>query len=444
MPKQIKKGIPLTALTVLLSLLLLLVTACGTNSATTSATNPPGESLYVLDGYAQSGNTNTGGQQIVAFQSGSAHPSKQMTLPAGLTSLDHQKLYTVRANNGRTTITVLNTQTGAQIRSLTIPGTYSTTGEYFTAAALSYDGHWLALRQVNQAGNGTTIALIDAQAGRLAQTIRLSGGFDVDAVSPDGSRLYLLERRNDGTGHYYVRLYEVQKQLLDEGYIVDKTIPNDIMTGSALTRQVARDGSMVYTLYVDTVHNIAFVHILPLAGDYLGARCIDLPVGKSTDQLRYYTLMLSADGNLLYAANGALGVVSKIDVSNGDQVFSDTMQATARFNPGEVALSGSDRTRLLYNGAALSPDQKTLYFAGVRGIWAVDTKKIDAAHNSAVQSNYLAQQAFTGVALSSDGQTLYAIDPTKGITLLDRSTGQTRQVIQGPARAPWGIEWIAN
>jgi hypothetical protein len=46
--------------------------------------------------------------------------------------------------------------------------------------------------------------------------------------------------------------------------------------------------------------------------------------------------------------------------------------------------------------------------------------------------------------MSADGRTLYAVDPTHGITLLDAVTGQSERVIQGPARTPWGIEWIAN
>lgn len=64
--------------------------------------------------------------------------------------------------------------------------------------------------------------------------------------------------------------------------------------------------------------------------------------------------------------------------------------------------------------------------------------------NLSIQGHYLAQQALTGVALSSDNQTLYAVDPAKGITLLSTTNGQTQKVLQGPARSPWGIAWIIN
>src|SRR5205807_9175831 len=97
------------------------------------------------------------------------------------------------------------------------------------------------------------------------------------------------------SGHYNVRLYEVGNDKLYEERIFDKTIANDIMSGSALTRQVSGDGSVAYTLYTDTASNIAFVHILPLVGEsFPFARCIDLPLGRSADLLRYYTLTLSS------------------------------------------------------------------------------------------------------------------------------------------------------
>ena len=51
------------------------------------------------------------------------------------------------------------------------------------------------------------------------------------------------------------------------------------MTGSALTRQMSNDGTQAYTLYIDTAHNIAFVHILPLDASFPFARCVDLAAG---------------------------------------------------------------------------------------------------------------------------------------------------------------------
>ncbi len=425
---------------VLLCGLLVIVTACQAhslyNSPVITPTAPNGESLYVVDGYSQANNSSAG-QRIVAFQPASANAAQHITLPVGLTSLNHQRLYTATAQHGQTRISVINTQNGTNIRTFTIPGTYSTAQWGYDNALVSTNGRWLALRELGMPSGTTTIAFADTQAGKLAKTINLPGDFTLDAVSPDGSRLYLLERIANWPGHYNVMLYDLTQNQLNSSPIVDKTLPRDIMSGSALTRQMSSDGRIAYTLYSDPDSNIAFVHILPLSGDFIGARCIDLPVGKSTALLRYYTLALSSDGSTLYAANSALGVVVAINVSNGNEVFYDKISLTRHFNPGNP-VAGSTMQQSLYNGAALSADQKTLYVAGADGIWAIRTSDLST------RGHYLPQKAVTSIAFGSNGRTLYAANPASGITLLDTGTGQTGQVIQGPAHIPWGIAWINN
>ncbi|MFL5665781.1 MAG: YncE family protein [Ktedonobacteraceae bacterium] len=422
-------------LSILISTLLtLILTACGSISP---ATTQPGssatsteESLYVVDGSLSSANVYTG-QRIVEFHPGST--AQPVVLPAGLYSMDHKNIYTATPQNGQTTITVTNAQTGVTARMFSIPGNYTTSGEAYTTAVLSADGRWLALRQQDGTNTQSTIVLVDTQAGKLAKTIQLPGDYDLDAISPDGNKLYVLEEI-DQAGHYHVRLFEVSENQLVQGYITDKVAPRENMYGAALSRQMASDGTIAYTLYTNPEQNKAFVHILPLASNIYIARCIDLPVGKSPDLLRYYTLALSADGTTLYAANGALGVVTSISL-NGDQVFDDNIIRTSHFNPGNVTTR--DKSVVLYNGAALSPDQNTLYFVGVHGIWAANT------HDLNVKGNYATQQEFTGIALGNNGQTIYAVYPTNGITMVNTASGQSQRVTQSPAHTPWGIAWVA-
>lgn len=434
--------------------LALLTTACGTNTPTNNATVistvPAGEKLYVLDGYSSqnstigySGNTE---QHIVAFHPGNANPTTFVSLPSGLTSNDHQRLYTAVPQYGQTLISVINTRTGATIRAFTIAGIYTITAYGYDNAVVSSTGQWLALRQYAQGTNATTVVLVDTQAGKLVKTINLSGDYTLDALSPGGKALYLLEKLSDTPGHYYVRVYDVDGNALVETPIVDKTAYNPAgdpnMSGLALARQMLTDGTQAFTLYIDTLHNIAFVHVLPL-NDQISppiARCIDLPTGKAVDLLRYYTLALSADGSTLYAANAALGVVTSIALNTSDplSIYSDQPTSTKHFAVGNATLSSSDKTRMLYNGATLSADQQTLYVTGLQGIWAIKTADLS------VRSHYLMQQALTSVARSADGKTLYAVDPTSGITLLDAASGQAQQVIQGAVHAPWGIAWITS
>ena len=434
-----------------LSTLLSLLAACDThitasNTRTTVApTVPPGENIYVLDGYTPMGGAPNG-QQIVAFHPSGFNPAPFISLPTGLSSLDHRRLYTATPANGKTTIAVVNTQSGTRMHTFVIPGTYSTTGTGYDDAVLSASGQWLALRALGQSVNQTTIALVDTESGTLTRTIPLNGDFTLDAISPGGNALYLLQKLNDGPGHYYVRVYNAAKNSLEDTPIVDKTATNPSgdpnMSGVALARQVSNGGTFAYTIYIDTRRNYAFIHELPLNDQVEPpiAHCIDLPVGKSADLLHYYTLALSSDGRTLYAANGALGLVSSVNVTNGDPlgIFDDKVRNTAHFNPGNDSASNSAKTRMLYNGAALSSDQRTLYFAGAQGIWAVNTSDFS------VQGHYLVRQPVTGIALSGDNQTLYGVDPTSGITLLSATNGQAQKVLQGPAHNPWGIAWITH
>lgn len=422
---------------IVLSSLLVILAACQAQSfpggAASTPTAPAGESLYVIDGYSQANNSSAG-QRIVAFQPANVKAASSVTLPVGLTSLDHKRLYTAAARQGQTTISVIDTQAGTTMRSFAIPGTYSTAQWGYDNAVASANGRWLALRELGKPSGETTIALVDTQAGKLAKTITLPGDYTLDALAPDASRLYLLRRIATWPGHYNVMLYDLAQNQLNPYPIVDKNLPQDIMSGSALARQMSSDGSIAYTMYVNTVSNLAFVHILPLNDSYTGARCIDLPVGKSTALLRYYTLALSSDGNTLYVANSALGVVVKISL-NGGEVFYDKIEQSSHFNPGNFTL---DTARTLYNGAVLSADQSVLYVAGVKGIWAIKTSDLS------VQGHYLSSQAITSLALAANGKTLYAASPASGITLLDTGTDQTQQVMQGPVRVPWGIAWINN
>lgn len=423
-------------LTILLSLLLPLVAACSAPSTTRppAAAASPGELLYVLDGY--SGGGASASQRLVAFHPGDSAASPLVSLPAGLTSLDHQRLYVATPQGDQTEIAVYSTQTGARLGAFTIPGTYSTGIYGYETGALSPSGRWLALRQVSSDLSATTIALVDTQARKLLKTEHLAGDFDLDALSPHAQTVYLLQNTNDAAHHYYVRAYDLTTDQLDQPIIVDKTEIGEDMQGTALTRQMAPDGSMSYTLYTNRQENKAFIHILPLDDQPNGyfARCLDLPVGSSSDLLAYYTLALSPDGSTLYAINTALGTLTRMTVQ-ADYVFDIQAGTTQHFRPASVSTPGAP---LPYNGAVVSSDGKTLYVAGVDGLWAFGLVDLQ------VVGHYLSGQSFSSVALSADGRMLYATNPAQGIVLFNLTTGQASAATRGPARSPWAITWVSN
>lgn len=441
----------------IVGLLLPLVTACAgglpqQGSNANPAAHPAGNELYVLDSYTSAGYKQTA-HHIVALPVGTTNPAARLMLPAGITDLKHQRIYVadpLPGGNGRaqTRISVLDTSSGTTVRAFNIPGSYSTADQGYADSMLSGDGRWLALREQHAPVGVTSIALVDTQAGKLVKNIHLSGDFTLDAVSPRGTMLYLLEYYQAGTSHYNVRAYDITANQLLQPSIVDKNELGEKMQGEALTRQMSGDGDMAYTLYINHVTNKAFIHILWLTDTVNNAtpfpaiaRCIDLPVGSSPALLHYYTLTLSQDGNMLYAANAALGTVAKVNLDLGLNTYQLWLIEKARtnhFHPDTRVVTKADQARELHQGAALARDQRLLYVAGLHGIWVINTDTLQ------VQSEYLQQQDFTGLAVSSDGQTLYGVDPATGITLLDPASGETRAVLKGLVQAPWGIEWTTE
>ncbi len=153
-----------------------------------------------------------------------------------------------------------------------------------TGQGLSRDGRTLVL--ASSSGPYATpsrFLLVDPRRLRVVRTITLDGAFSFDALSPDGSRLYLIEY-TAGTGDlsdYVVRAYDLRTNRLLPGRIADRSEKQKTMAGYALTRTTSSGGRWVYTLY-QKPSGAPFVHALDTVRG--AAYCIDLPSSPSTNQ----------------------------------------------------------------------------------------------------------------------------------------------------------------
>jgi hypothetical protein len=221
--------------------------------------------------------------------------SAQPRLPAGITDATTGVLYSARIEprGALTRVRALRTRDGRSLRVTTVPGRWvipAVAGDDL-AGTLSGDGGTLAL--AGPSGEGTSsFALVDTRLATPARTFTLRGRFDFDALSPDGSVVYLVQRR--GAGVYWVRAYDTARHRLRAGAIVEKGETDPDMTGAPVAREVAPSGSVVYTLYRGGDHG-AFVHALHT--DAGVALCVDLP-GAGAWRLRWA-------GARLYAVDGA-------------------------------------------------------------------------------------------------------------------------------------------
>jgi hypothetical protein len=149
-------------------------------------------------------------------------------------------------------------------------------GNGYSGQGLSHDGRTLVLGSTaSPYVSPTRFLVVDARRMKTVRTIVLDGTFSFDALSPDGSRLYLIQYASAGNlSHYIVRAYDMRTNQLLPGKIADRSEDEETMAGSALTRTTSADGRWVYTLY-QKPSGEPFIHALDTVGR--AAYCIDLP-----------------------------------------------------------------------------------------------------------------------------------------------------------------------
>jgi len=105
--------------------------------------------------------------------------------------------------------------------------------------------------------------------------LSLPGVYGFDAISPDGSRIYLIHSyfKHREVSHYEVRALDtVSGRLLPEP-IVDPEEPDERMQGAPVTRVSSNDGRWAYTLYTGSKEKF-----VPALDTVRGrAVCVDLP-----------------------------------------------------------------------------------------------------------------------------------------------------------------------
>jgi hypothetical protein len=317
-----------------------------------------------------------------------------LALPAGQPAAGWRSLYTATRSATTTTVARMDVVSGRPLRSLRLSGRWTLPSTVIGGApdAATADGRTLVLARAG--ARETRFALLDASLRRPPRTITLRGRFAFDAIAPDASRMFLIEPRHGG--HYLVRDYDLVRDELLPGAVIDKLEGEWQMEGQPVARAVPSAGPWIYTLY--TKDEGAFVHALNTEGYAL---CLDLPAAARSGPLpaREWGLVLAPGGGTLYAANPALGLVVEIDTRD------PKIARTARIPRGAIGAS----PRL-----AVAPDGGPLYVPSAGGIVGVDTASL------AARGTLLPRHRVTAVVAS--GRRLYAQDGA--IVALDAASGK--------------------
>jgi YVTN family beta-propeller protein len=330
------------------------------------------------------------------------------------------------------TLRWVDAKTGRTMTQVALAGSFRFADEReLGPTGLSPNGRWLVL--VGEAGASSSFAVIDTALVKLAAVAQIPGPFSYDAISDDGTSLYLIERitpqaaRELGVNTAYgyrVRAYDVPTAKLSETLVVDvklasqttgdnaETRVDGIMNGIYQSSVPSRDGLWNFSFYYNPNRG-PFIHVLHL--NSRSAFCIlDLPLVSGGYEKRLgWSLALTPSGKTLYAVNGALGIVSSIDATT----LKVTRTVTIAGLPSAAATAPS-----FSSSARVAQDARKLWFAAARGVALVDTSDFG------LRGLLLPDRVVTSISLSPDGHRLYALSDDGTVWMLDATTG--RQLAQ--------------
>ena len=194
----------------------------------------------------------------------------------GVLSIDGSLRFVALGAGESTVISATKTSDGSAWKSQSVAGSFGIPmlTQAGPGGGMFRDGGTFVLQSTGFFAT-TQFMLISTQDLAARDSIALKGTFAFDALSPDGSRLYLIQHTSSqDIEHYIVRAYDLNAHKLLPGRIADKTQKSWVMQGWPVSRTTSADGRWAYTLYANP-GGMPFSHALDTVRGV--AHCIGIP-----------------------------------------------------------------------------------------------------------------------------------------------------------------------
>jgi DNA-binding beta-propeller fold protein YncE len=272
---------------------------------------------------------------VAVLEAGASNPSFRGD---GIPSGDWSTVVRTDARRGTTDITALDPEEGTVLWENALSGKHR-------VKVVSQTGNAVAMAPLGQRhfrdGRKSTKLTVVREAASESRTFELEGNYEPEAFSTDGSSLFVIRYLPAGKPNsYQVRRLDPTTGRVEGVYTPDGHL-QDRMGGTARIQAMSPDGARLYTLYT-LGEDYAFVHVLSLDG--LWAHCIDLPDGFSESVEDATAITLSPDGRHLYVANSAADIVAEVDTES----LLVTKSADVNLGWGGAAHAAADGDSTLY------------------------------------------------------------------------------------------------
>jgi hypothetical protein len=385
---------------------------------TADATAPIYPVGAVTDALLVAGRAGDDGLRVIVASTA----ERVLDLPTGAPDASWSRLVTASAK-GATTVVQELVVDSLERASETIDGAWRlpTIGADPTPVGVSIDGETIVLVEdsaasASPAETTSRFAILRRSLAAAPRIVTLTGSFEYDTLSPDGSTLYVVEHlAGPPDGHYQVRAVDTASGALRDAVVADKTGGDEAMAGWPIA-QVRRPDGMVFTLYRGPEH--PFIHALSSIDAW--ALCIDLPATGADDTAAAldWGLAATTGGSSLIAANATIGVA--VEIPFGDLA----VRRSVTFSPSastviSLAKFGHEPGGPVGRRLVASPLGSTLYAAGAGGIVSL------GATDLAVTGRFLEGVSIDAMAVTPDGTAIYALVHSDGrIVKLDAVTGK--------------------